>query len=121
LNISIPEYYSYEGKINGNLIHSKGEIDAKIYGDVDVTLHQGGFRANKIKSKTASIQCDSSISLINIFLDDITIGRYLETETGNLHLNKGTIDIRKLATSGVININLEEGNIKLGSFYANIS
>ncbi len=60
LNIAIPEYYSYYGEINGNLVHSKGNVDAKIYGDINVKINSGGFEANKIKSKNVSIICEDS-------------------------------------------------------------
>lgn len=54
----MPEYYGYNGNINGNLKHKSTNIDAKLYGNIDIKL-TGSFEAEKIKSEVCNITAKS--------------------------------------------------------------
>lgn len=51
----IPEYYSLESRIVGNLSQSYSLVDAKMLGDFKVEIH-GNLNINKIKSQHQSIE-----------------------------------------------------------------
>ncbi|CAD8061370.1 unnamed protein product [Paramecium sonneborni] len=102
--INIPEYYNYNGIINGDLQHISSGIDAKLYGNIDIDL-TGNFLSQKIKSEHCKIKANS-----------LAINSTLETQFGELTI-KNDVIIKKLLISKMANLYQENGDCKIQAGY----
>ncbi|CAD8139825.1 unnamed protein product [Paramecium pentaurelia] len=102
--INIPEYYNYNGIINGDLQHISANIDAKLYGNIDIDL-SGDFQSQKIKSEICRIKANN-----------LKINSALETQFGELSI-KNNVTIKKLLISKVTNLYQENGECKIQAGY----
>ncbi|CAD8135385.1 unnamed protein product [Paramecium pentaurelia] len=97
--INIPEYYNYNGIINGDLQHISTGIDAKLYGNIDIDL-SGDFSSQKIKSEICRVKANN-----------LEINSALETQFGQLQI-KNNVTIKKLLISKVTNLYQENVKFK---------
>ncbi|CAD8139121.1 unnamed protein product [Paramecium octaurelia] len=104
IKINMPEYYNYNGIINGDLQHISAGIDAKLYGNIDIDL-TGDFLSQKIKSEICRIKANS-----------LQVNSALETQFGELWI-KNNVTIKKLLISKVANLHQENGDCKIQAGY----
>lgn len=114
VSLKIPEYYSYNMKIRGDLEHIRTFIDPKTYGDVNIETisEKGKILLAKVKSE-------------NLFLKaidgEITAKSGLEGQNLGIFTKNSPISIKKLGITRKGRINSEGGSISIPSLFSNVS